>query len=238
MCRRPCRRRTTSWISDIGGSARSPGRAILPTGADRHAGFMQAMSARGLTPIPSIPLRRLSRGSRLPSRARSAAAGAADGILLVANNLTDRSDAHHPRGGPQLPGGYLGRLHGRFIWVNAFRPRLTTVSQARWRKWARKRSACSANGCRARPTIRRRRRHAADAPNVRKSCGPYRGWPGGVALLRRKSCLTCSRPTPSGSGDVHWRLGSCCIAAGGLVRRLRCVHIAIIRQLERIARRA
>ena len=30
MCRRPCRRRTTSWISAIGGSARSPGRAMSP----------------------------------------------------------------------------------------------------------------------------------------------------------------------------------------------------------------
>jgi LacI family transcriptional regulator len=123
----------TNYILDLGhrwiGAITGPRH--VSTGADRHAGFMLALVARGLTPDPqhirsgdyredraySVTREIL----RLPNRPTA---------FFVANNLmmlgVMRAIAE---AGLNCPADISVVSMDDFVWVNSFRPRLTTVSQ-------------------------------------------------------------------------------------------------------------
>ena len=137
---------------------------------------MQAMSARGLTPDPQ----HIRSGDYREDRAFSVAREILrqperPTAFFVANNLMliglMRAIAE---AGLNCPADISVVSMDDFIWVNAFRPRLTTVSQP-----------MAEMGAEAVRLLSERLSGATDDPphrvvmqptlNVRESCGPYRG---------------------------------------------------------------
>jgi LacI family transcriptional regulator len=168
----------TNYILDLGhrriGAITGPRH--VSTGADRHAGFMQAMVARGLTPDPQ----HIRSGDYREDRAFSVAREILrqpdrPTAFFVANNLMliglMRAIAE---AGLNCPSDISVVSMDDFIWVNAFRPRLTTVSQP-----------MAEMGAEAVRLLNERLSGATEDPphrvvmqptlNVRESCGPYRG---------------------------------------------------------------
>lgn len=168
----------TNYILDLGhrriGAITGPRH--VSTGADRHAGFMQAMAARGLTPDPQ----HIRSGDYREDRAFSVAREILrqrerPTAFFVANNLMliglMRAIAE---AGLNCPADISVVSMDDFIWVNAFRPRLTTVSQP-----------MAEMGAEAVRLLSDRLSGATEDPphrvvmqptlNVRESCGPYRG---------------------------------------------------------------
>jgi LacI family transcriptional regulator len=168
----------TSYIIDLGhrqiGAIAGPRH--VSTGADRHAGFMQALAARGLTANPlhirSGDFREDRAYSvtreilRLPNRPSA---------LFVANNLMLIGAMRAiSEAGLNCPADISVVSTDDFIWVNAFRPRLTTVSQP-----------MAEMGAEAVRLLVERLSGATDDPPhrivmqptlmVRESCAPYHG---------------------------------------------------------------
>jgi LacI family transcriptional regulator len=123
----------TNYILDLGhrrvGAITGPRH--VSTGADRHVGFMQAMTSRGLTPEPQ----HIRSGDYREDRAYSVTREILrqpdrPTAFFVANNLmmigVMRAIAE---AGLSCPADISVVSMDDFVWVNAFRPRLTTVSQ-------------------------------------------------------------------------------------------------------------
>ena len=168
----------TNYILDLGhrriGAITGPRH--VSTGADRHAGFMQALSARGYTPDPQ----HIRSGDYREDRAFSVAREILrqpnrPTAFFVANNLMLIGVMRAiSEAGLSCPADVSVVSMDDFIWVNAFRPRLTTVSQP-----------MAEMGAEAVRLLVERLSGATDDPPhrivmqptliVRESCAPYRG---------------------------------------------------------------
>jgi len=168
----------TNYILDLGhrrvGAITGPRH--VSTGADRHAGFMQALAARGHTPDPQHIRSGDYREDRAFSVAREILRQAdRPTAFFVANNLMLIGVMRAiSEAGLNCPADISVVSMDDFIWINAFRPRLTTISQP-----------MAEMGAEAVRLLVERLSGASDDPPhrvimqptliVRESCAPYRG---------------------------------------------------------------
>ncbi|HEY7689865.1 MAG TPA: LacI family DNA-binding transcriptional regulator [Dongiaceae bacterium] len=123
----------TNYILDLGhrriGAVTGPRH--VSTGADRHAGFMQALASRGIAVNPQ----HIRSGDYREDRAYSVAREILrlpdrPTAFFVANNLMLIGVMRAiSEAGLNCPADISVVSMDDFMWVNAFRPRLTTVSQ-------------------------------------------------------------------------------------------------------------